>query len=232
MFIASQIQFEPPEPGCVFTGCSFDVSAYSPTFFDHFSIACPDSINASVPKRQAEFLAGRYLARAALDALGSPASHVGIGTHRQPLWPDGYSGSISHADGGAVALVAARRDRVIGVDLETILSAHTAQTVGPQILTQTEATWLPSSKGDYLANLTLIFSAKETLFKALNPRVGEFFDFHAAECVGEITSSKVSLALTQNLGATLSAGRVFEVSWRFWNGQVLTWLSAPWVEAP
>lgn len=68
-------------------------------------------------KRQAEHLAGRIAAVHALREYGSKAV-PGIGERRQPLWPPGLFGSISHSASTALAVVS---PRPIGLDIDAIL---------------------------------------------------------------------------------------------------------------
>ncbi|MBK8066246.1 MAG: 4'-phosphopantetheinyl transferase superfamily protein [Rhodanobacteraceae bacterium] len=69
-----------------------------------------------LPRRR-EFLAGRLAAQAALAQIAERGL-VGRRGHA-PVWPDGCCGSISHANGVAVAVAGSARDwRALGVDLE------------------------------------------------------------------------------------------------------------------
>ncbi|MEW9905918.1 MAG: hypothetical protein AB2990_00800 [Candidatus Symbiodolus clandestinus] len=51
-------------------------------------------IGTAVPKRQAEYLAGRYLSRLLFTEQGLNLIQIPSGAHRQPLWPIGWLGSI------------------------------------------------------------------------------------------------------------------------------------------
>ena len=64
------------------------------------------SIKRAVPKRWREFTAGRLCAREALRRLGIERHPILVGEHREPLWPSGVVGTLSHCDdcyGAAVA---------------------------------------------------------------------------------------------------------------------------------
>src|SRR3984957_6533699 len=72
-----------------------------------------------VPKRYREFATGRTCARQALGILGFPRSPILVGPSRQPLWPPGAVGSITHCTGYCAAAVGRREDyRAIGIDAE------------------------------------------------------------------------------------------------------------------
>ena len=74
------------------------------------------AVIGAVPRRLAEFAAGRQAARTALAALGHPAVALPMGPDRAAIWPDGIAGSIAHAAGLAVAV--ARPGAPLGVDVE------------------------------------------------------------------------------------------------------------------
>ena len=78
------------------------------------------AIEAAVEKRRFEFSTGRMLARELMAELGFAAGPIDRGANRQPVWPAGLVGSITHADGLVVAAVARNSGlRGLGVDLET-----------------------------------------------------------------------------------------------------------------
>ncbi|WP_299295535.1 4'-phosphopantetheinyl transferase superfamily protein [uncultured Tateyamaria sp.] len=224
MFISDDFNLEPPHGAEVFAGCRFDVSAFEPELFDQMNIIRPPEIAGAVGKRQAEFLAGRYLVQRGLAQLGVPEQSVGTGAHRQPLWPPDVSGAITHADGVAVVLMSSQPTALVGVDVETVLDADMAATVAPQVLSNSEKELLQAATGSALETLTAVFSAKETLFKALFPLVGRYFGFEAAELNAPPEQRRISLALTQDLSPGAPRGRVFDIAWRLHDGQVLTWL--------
>jgi enterobactin synthetase component D len=141
----------------------------------------------AVNKRKAEFIAGRYCASRALQMLpllpaGDNSTDISIGDKRQPLWPIGLTGSITHSHGFAAAAVANTDNfRSIGIDSEHIVKHETAENVASHILTSAESfldNQLITSNSDQY--LTLVFSAKESLFKCLYPLVLRYFDFKDA----------------------------------------------------
>ncbi|AMP10777.1 4'-phosphopantetheinyl transferase superfamily protein [Collimonas arenae] len=146
-------------------------------------VVLPPGLANAVLKRKVEFAAGRYCAMQALKALGYGGREtLPIGQHRAPLWPDGFVGSISHGDGQALAVAAASRDwDGIGIDVERLLDHDAARPLVPYLMTTAELL-IGSAAGMSLERwLTVVFSAKESLFKALYPYVGRYFDFLDAE---------------------------------------------------
>lgn len=170
-------------PGIALRACRFDPAQLADHDFDRCAIAAPANIQRSVAKRRAEYLAGRLCARAALLPLTGRAEVPGTGEDRAPIWPVGISGSITHGAGWAMALVARKGDwRGLGLDMEQRLEPERALRLAEEILTPAELqrlALLPA--GEQAERVTLTFSLKESLFKALYPLVGKRFYFHDAE---------------------------------------------------
>src|SRR3970040_1578684 len=62
------------------------------------------------PLRAAEFRLGRRAAHLALKAIGSEPQPILRGSQREPIWPPGVVGSITHAGNHALAAAAFRSD--------------------------------------------------------------------------------------------------------------------------
>src|ERR1700679_1440183 len=75
---------------------TFDIEYFCPEAFAATGIACPPSVARAVRSRQAEFFFGRLAARSVLAALNAPPGEVSVGASREPVWPPGIVGSISH----------------------------------------------------------------------------------------------------------------------------------------
>ena len=135
-------------------------------------------VEKAVAKRVKEFAAGRVCAKAALAALGVHDVALLAGLGRQPLWPAGIVGSITHTAGLCAAAVAsAGRVAAIGLDSE-IAGAPTVD-IWPSICRDEELAWVGSLAAEqHAAAVTLLFSAKEAFYKAQYPLVGEWLDFH------------------------------------------------------
>lgn len=138
------------------------------------------------PVREREFRAGRALAREALARFGIENHPLLPGETREPLWPVGFVGSISHCDGVcAVAVAESNRFSGIGIDLERTgrIDDRIAETVcTPDERRQLETLESPSHR----QRLSLLFSAKESVFKALFPLTRQLLEFHdVALAIGE-----------------------------------------------
>jgi len=165
--ISSQCHFE--VPGLFWREGRFSISeATSMTTsadpLGRIEIALPDSLMNAVPKRRSEFLAGRMCAALALRAAGQPTDVESNG--RVPVWPPGVVGSISHSDSRAIAVVS-QTHSAIGVDCETIMTDALAQKLQAEIVTAAEIQLHPPAMS-FASFLTVVFSGKEAVYKALS----------------------------------------------------------------
>ncbi|MEH3023183.1 MAG: 4'-phosphopantetheinyl transferase superfamily protein [Pseudomonas oryzihabitans] len=170
----------------------------------------PDNLRRAVAKRQAEYLAGRLCAREALRRLTGSARVPG---HRRqdrgPEWPAGQVGAITHSHGWAAAAVGQQQDYLgIGLDAESLLEPAKALRLVDQILTPDELARLhPCDESEQAFAITLAFSAKESLFKALYPQVQQMFFFQEAEVLAwERASGRFAIRLLSDLSPRWSAG--------------------------
>ncbi|ENO8415986.1 4'-phosphopantetheinyl transferase superfamily protein [Vibrio mimicus] len=187
---------------------SFNVSKYHPNSFLEHGIDEPITLNKAVNKRKAEYLAGRYVAREALKKLTQQNYQIPIGDNRAPQWPDGISGSITHTDTYALAAVSYFSDhQIIGVDLESWMSPSLAQELAPRIIDASEQSLLEQCELEFYQGITLIFSAKESLYKALYPQVKQFFGFEDARVDWiEPSSGQFQITLLRSLSAAYPKG--------------------------
>ena len=185
-------------------------------------------------KRAAEFVAGRYLAWLALQQLtGHTQAVLPIGEDRAPIWPKGVVGSISHSNGRVVVVVVvkpASEQSFVGIDTEQILSNDKAQTLYKEFINPDELTLLNSS-GDFCANdfallVSVVFSAKEAIYKAYYPLVREFFSFDAVELTS-IDKGRLEFKLTEMFplaGRKILAYQPIIVSWMQQQDMVFSWI--------
>ncbi|QXI27306.1 4'-phosphopantetheinyl transferase family protein [Pseudomonas vanderleydeniana] len=190
-------------PHSVWLGTHFDPNRLAPDDFQRSRIQAPASIQRSVAKRQAEFLAGRLCARAALLKLDGTDCVPAIGEDRAPIWPAHACGSITHGTGRAAAIVANRQHwRGLGMDLESLLPHERAERLAGEILTPAELQRLAVGLAEQTAlAVTLTFSAKESLFKALYPLVLQRFYFEHAEVLEWDMQGRVRMRLLTDLSS-------------------------------
>lgn len=192
-------------PGVQLISTSFD-----PALLDQndFTRAGVTPIQA-VAKRQAEHLAGRVCAREALRRVTGIASVPPVGADRAPQWPSHVSGSITHGQQWAAAIVAPRQHwRGLGLDVEQLLSCERAERLAGEILTEAELQRLDGLGAQERAlRISLTFSLKESLFKALYPLVLTRFYFHEAELLSiDAQQHTATLGLLQSLSPDWPAG--------------------------
>lgn len=198
-----------PLPGTVLLSTRFDPALLIAGDFQCSAVPPPASIQRSVAKRQAEFLAGRLCARAALQQLDNLDCVPAIGEDRAPVWPPHISGSITHSSGHAAAIVGHKAQwRGLGMDLENVLSLERAERLAGEILTADELQRMARLPREQHAQLvTLTFSAKESLFKALYPIVQKRFYFEHAEVVEWSEHGQMRLRLLTELSGEWCHGK-------------------------
>lgn len=242
------------------SGSTADGAGSPPTW-----VTLPERWRTAAPARVASFVAGRYCAREALaralaavferaggpsdPTSGTPApvpvpvadrtlSSLASGA---PSWPEGFVGSITHTPDRALAVAASDRQlRAIGIDCERIMDAATADDIVDHIVPELDTLLAGAGLADSLSRATVIslaFSAKESLYKALHPLVHEFFDFTdvCAERL-DMTSSTLELRLLRPLGsgggsdpgaAVFDVGTSFTARFALSPGEIVTLVELP-----
>jgi enterobactin synthetase component D len=195
-------------------------------------IALPASLAGAVRKRKVEFLAGRFCARAALRACAPECAEapISIGVNREPLWPSGVVGAITHTSGFvSVAVSRAVHTRGIGLDAERLMDEEQAVSLLEQIADRLEVSRIVASTGWNAATaVTAVFSAKETIFKTLYAQVNRYFDFRETWLDSfNLGEGSFRAHLVQGLTPNLPAGHA--LSGRFWldSGLICTGMVLP-----
>jgi|688.fasta_scaffold205758_3 4'-phosphopantetheinyl transferase EntD len=134
------------------------------------------------PKRRRDFMLGRFAARRSMQHLGCVEdSPVLRGEHREPVWPDGVVGSISHSGGFGVAAVGWQKDfSAIGIDIQQIEDRYSDDLIA-RFADPDEFDWVRSDPSIRTERAVKLFSAKESVFKALYPVSRVWFAFDAAK---------------------------------------------------
>ncbi|MEU5365356.1 4'-phosphopantetheinyl transferase superfamily protein [Streptomyces sp. NPDC005925] len=136
----------------------------------------------AVAKRRREFAGVRSCARRAMEKLGVPPQAVLPGERGAPTWPAGLVGSMTHCAGfcGA-ALARAGELASLGIDAEPagplpdgVLSAVALPTEAERL--RRLAAERPGVHWD-----RLLFSAKESVYKAWFPLTRKWLDFSEAD---------------------------------------------------
>lgn len=214
-------------PGSVWLSTDFNAAHLAGDDFSRSAIEMPASIQRSVAKRQAEFLAGRLCARAALLQLDGTCAVPAIDEDRAPVWPAHISGAITHSNGRAAALVALKDQwQGLGMDLENLLNTDRAQRLAKEILTAPELQRMAAGPASDIALLvTMTFSVKESLFKALFPIVRQRFYFEHAEVLSWTHQGQVRLRLLTDLSEQWHHGCELDAQFCLFEGQLLSVVS-------
>jgi 4'-phosphopantetheinyl transferase EntD len=174
------------------------------------------AVASAVESRQKQYTAGRVLARRAWAELGVASMPLLSDEQRVPRWPEGVVGCITHTLGWCAAAVGrAEHVAALGVDVEaaTVLDVD----LWERICRPEERVWLQAHAQPAAGLLAkALFSAKESIYKALYPHVRVFLDFQAMH----IALSPGAEAGTSRWQATLqvpwgpfAAGQRFEPGW-------------------
>lgn len=209
------------DSGLIFSQCNYCTQPGLQVYCKQPGLILPPSVRRAVSRRRVEYVAGRICARSAIEALQHTPLFPAMGPNRAPQWPPGLTGSITHAHGRAAALVGLDHDwQGIGLDLETLLSDGQAQELAGDILTpdeQSRLARLPESQ--QAQQVTLSFSVKESLFKALFPLTSRPFYFQDAELMNEH-----HIRLLTTLSGRWQEGDILPFDWRRIDDRLLSWI--------
>ncbi|SCF28955.1 4'-phosphopantetheinyl transferase EntD (siderophore biosynthesis) [Micromonospora viridifaciens] len=141
-----------------------------------------DLVARAVEGRRREFVTARRCAREALARLGYAPAAIRPGPKREPRWPAGVVGSITHCAGYRAAAVA--RDTALaslGIDAEP--HGPLPDGVGEAVTVAGEPELLRrlSHAEPSVHWGRLLFSAKESVYKAWYPLTGRWLGFEEAE---------------------------------------------------
>ena len=137
------------------------------------------NIANAVDSRRRQFTAGRLLARRAWQELGVPPSPLVSDEQRVPVWPRGVIGSITHTHGWCGAVVARASELgALGADVEA--KSALDPELWQRVCRPEERDFLGRHDQEPAGLLAKgVFSAKESIYKALYPTVRVFLDFQA-----------------------------------------------------
>ncbi|MEV6792067.1 4'-phosphopantetheinyl transferase superfamily protein [Streptomyces sp. NPDC051320] len=165
-------------PSPVVTVESFGEPAVLPPLFPEEELL----VVRAVHKRRAEFASVRACARTALGRLGVAPVPILRGPKGEPRWPDGIVGTMTHCDGFRAAAVA-RADEVVSIGMDA--EPNEPMPGAGELLLVTlaeERAWLPALAAEYpeVCWERLVFSAKESVYKAWYPMTRRWLGFDEA----------------------------------------------------
>ncbi|MER6419910.1 4'-phosphopantetheinyl transferase superfamily protein [Streptomyces sp. NPDC001137] len=140
------------------------------------------AVAQAVDKRRREFALVRACARRAMEKLGVPAQPLLPGERGAPGWPPGLAGSMTHCDGYCAAALVRTTDLAsVGIDaephrplpggvLDAVALPAEAERLRRMAVRHPEVHWD-----------RLLFSAKESVYKAWFPLTGLWLEFTEAD---------------------------------------------------
>jgi 4'-phosphopantetheinyl transferase EntD len=172
----------------------------------------------AVPKRAGEFAAGRLCARSALARFGIGSFAVRVAPDRQPLWPAGLVGSITHTQGFCAAVIG-EHARFVGLGLDTEKADAVSPNLWPSICVAEELAWIASlPAGERTRAATLVFAAKEAFYKCQYPSTSEWLSFSDVRIVPldwAMLQGSFQIEARRALGVFAAAPRPLRAAYRF-----------------
>jgi 4'-phosphopantetheinyl transferase EntD len=169
------------------------------------------------PIRRRSWIGGRAALREALARAGLDAPPILANDRGAPVLPSGIAASISHKEDIAVALVAREARACVGVDIEADVPGTIDISV--RVLADDERADLAHLDDRSLAREVLLrFSAKEAIYKALDPFVRRYVGFTEVS-TSTLPDGGVRAALRLRPGEGPFAA---DARWRRFDGVVLT----------
>ncbi|MFD5628266.1 MULTISPECIES: 4'-phosphopantetheinyl transferase [unclassified Streptomyces] len=194
-------------------------------------------LTRAVEKRRREFTTVRGCARRAMEKLGVAPAPILPGERGAPQWPAGVIGSMTHCDGYSAAALARATDLAsLGIDAEPHLALPDGVLDAVALPTEVDrlaglAARIPEVHWD-----RLLFSAKESVYKAWYPLTAKWLDFSEADIDILVDPGAGGRALTGRLRAALlvpgplvGGERVgfFDGRWTVQRGLVATVVTVP-----
>lgn len=140
-------------------------------------------VRRSVAKRRREFTAGRACAREALKTFGIEDFPVLPTAERAPEWPPGILGSITHSAEYCAAAVC-RRGSIIGLGIDVEAASELDFDIVPLVLGNQERARLEAmDQTERALQIKILFSAKESIYKAYYPATRVVLEFHDVDLI-------------------------------------------------
>ena len=187
------------------------------------------SLGPAVERRRSEFTTTRACARRAFAMLDLPPQPVPSGAKGEPVWPASVVGSITHCEGyGACAI--ARADAFITVGIDAEPNEPLPDGVAAEIASADELLWL-AELAPVLPEVhldRLLYSAKESVYKAWFPLARRWLDFDAAGVTIDPAAGTFAAQLLAG-GPQLEDGPLTELSgrWLARDGLIITATALP-----
>ncbi|NUF22623.1 4'-phosphopantetheinyl transferase superfamily protein [Acinetobacter oleivorans] len=187
----------------------------------------PLKIAQACVDRKNEYLCGRILAQAVLN------HHFGLdqlitSMHEPlPIWPTHVLGSISHSQNKLIVALS-NNAFYLGIDIEHWVTSEFAQESAHLVLTPSEFDLWKSKVADFFdfaRYVSLIFSVKESLYKAVYPTAKQYIDFLEASIV-DINFENQTLTLTflPEIQQRYQLLERYDGGWTIEQDHIMTWV--------
>jgi 4'-phosphopantetheinyl transferase EntD len=152
-----------------------------------------------------EFASGRFYARKALLSIGISDTAILCGKFGEPVFPEGTAGSISHSD-NLYSVAVCRSDNFVsvGIDLESI-GREISDSALSLIANEDERVLIDKDSDCNFVRL-LIFSAKESVFKALSIIADRRFYFDEVSIFPSKDAGRLDIKIHNRLEKKIPAG--------------------------
>jgi phosphopantetheine--protein transferase-like protein len=180
------------------------------------------AVKKVVTGRRKEFGAGRMCARSALESLGIRGCVLARNYDGSTAWPPGIVGAISHSDSWCGAAVARQSDYLgVGFDIET--ATRVTRSIAKRVLTNREMDWVGRQAEDESKKwFTLIFSAKESIYKCLPSLVRKGIRFRDAEIIFYADDFSFEARLTDKITSRIPSFLSPRGRYLLYGGEVFT----------
>lgn len=149
----------------------------------------------AVEGRRREFALGRSVARKALEQLSHPPVPIPAAADRSPVWPKGIVGSITHSKCIAAAVVGRQASgcSMVGIDVQFM---ETNSDLLETIATKRERDAYATAGIDDNLLFHLLFSVKESAYKAWYPRLKRYLSADDIEIEFDFRNSAFTAGVT------------------------------------
>ena len=160
--------------------------------------------------RRQSYASARACAHIAFTELGLQKVPVRRSDSGAPVWPDGVRGSLTHSEALAASCLTVSC-RSVGIDIE-----HTGRMsagVARRVLTDEELAGVDPDSPAGLDEATLLFSAKEAVYKAIFPIAGLYIGYQEVTLNVDPSTQRFS---ARYLGSDASNARLSHGEGEYW----------------
>ncbi|MDS7944806.1 4'-phosphopantetheinyl transferase superfamily protein [Acinetobacter sp. V110_1] len=187
----------------------------------------PLKIAQACVDRKNEYLCGRVLAQAVLNhhfGLDQPITSM---YEPLPIWPSHVLGSISHSQNKLIVALSSHAV-YLGIDIEYWVTSEFARESAHLVLTLSEFDLWKNKAAkffDFPRYVSLIFSIKESLYKAVYPTAKQYIDFLEASIVDiNFENQKLTLTFLPEIQHRYQLLERYNGGWTIEQDHIMTWV--------